>query len=53
MNSKGHLILSIIKSVVRIVSCVLTIVIKSITPMAIGFMIAEGLGICEEMVDKR
>lgn len=53
MNSKGHLIISILKSAFRILSCVLSIVFKDFVPMAIGFAVAEILGILEELVDER
>jgi len=53
MNSTGHLIISVVKSAIRMASCVITIESKSIIPMAVGFLIAEILGILEEVVDKR
>lgn len=53
MNSKGHLFISITKSGLRILSCILSIILKSFTPLAIGFGVAEILGVLEELVDKR
>lgn len=53
MNSKGHLFISITKLGLRIVSCILAIILKSFAPLAIGFGIAEILGVLEELVDKR
>lgn len=53
MNSKGHLIISITKSSLRIVSCIISIMIGSFEPLVIGFGGAELLGILEELVDKR
>ena len=53
MNSKGHLFISIAKSSLRILSCVLSIALKSFTPLAFGFGVAEILGVLEELVDKR
>lgn len=53
MNSKGHLFISLGKSVIRIVSGVVTICTNNVLPIAIGFTVAECLGIAEELVDKR
>lgn len=53
MNSKGHLIISLAKSAIRVVGGVVTLVTKSIMPMAIGVIIAEIGGVMEELVDKR
>lgn len=53
MNSKGHLFISVAKSAVRIISCIVSIATKGIIPMAVGFLGAEVLGIAEELVDKR
>lgn len=53
MNSKGHLIISFVKSGIRIISSISALIIDSITPLAIGIIIAEITGILEETVDKR
>lgn len=53
MNSLGHLLISIGKSIIRMGSCIWTIVSGTVLPIAIGFLIAEILGILEELVDKR
>jgi len=53
MNSIGHLLISILKSAIRIGACIWCIAAKDIMPMAIGFLAAELLGIMEELVDKR
>ena len=53
MNSKGHFTISLAKSIIRIVSCILSVRKSSIRPLAIGFLGAESLGILEEVVDKR
>lgn len=53
MNSKGHLIISAIKSSVRIISCVFSLVKRSLIILAGGFLLAELLGIVEELVDNR
>ena len=53
MNSKGHLFISLAKSIIRIGSCVITLCNHSVVPIAVGFLGAEVLGIAEELVDKR
>jgi len=53
MNSKGHLIISSIKSAVRILSCILSIRRNSVISLAAGLLVAECLGILEELVDNR
>ena len=53
MNSKGHLFISVSKSIVRIGSCVWSLISGKVTPLAVGFLGAEVLGILEELVDKR
>ena len=53
MNSLGHLLISIGKSIIRIGSCIWSICTGAVLPIAIGFLVAEVLGILEELVDKR
>jgi len=53
MNSLGHLLISISKSGIRIASCIVSLLHGSVWPIAIGFLVAEVLGIAEELVDKR
>lgn len=53
MNSKGHLIISLAKSVIRVVGGVVTLVTGSIVPLAVGIIVAEFGGVLEELVDKR
>ena len=53
MNSKGHLLISIAKSALRIGACCLSLSSGSPFPLAMGFLVAEVLGIAEELVDKR
>jgi len=53
MNSKGHLIISLAKSAIRVVGAIVTLVTKSVIPIAIGIMVAEVGGVLEELVDKR
>ena len=53
MNSKGHLFISIAKSVVRIGACGWALASGRVIPLAVGFLGAEVLGIAEELVDKR
>jgi len=53
MNSKGHLIISLAKSAIRVVGAIVTLVTKSVIPIAFGIMVAEVGGVLEELVDKR
>ena len=53
MNSFGHLAVSLVKSLLRIFSCVWCIYSGTVMPLAIGFLAAEVLGILEELLDKR
>ena len=53
MNSKGHLYISLGKSILRIVSAIATIATRDVLWLALGFGIAELLGVAEELVDKR
>lgn len=53
MNSIGHLVVSIAKSILRIGACGWSICRGEVLPLAIGLLAAEVLGIVEELVDKR
>ena len=53
MNSKGHLIISLTKSAIRVVGGVATLITGSIIPLAAGIIIAEIGDVVEELVDKR
>lgn len=53
MNSIGHLVISIAKSALRLGACVWCICSRSVVCLALGFLVAEILGILEELVDKR
>ena len=53
MNSRWHLYISLVKSTIRILSCIISILTKKFTFLAIGFGLAEGLGILEELKDER
>lgn len=53
MNSKGHLIISLAKSAVRVIGGITALTTKSIIPLAIGVIVAEVGGVMEELVDKR
>lgn len=53
MNSKGHLTISIIKFATRIVSCLLAVIFGNTNIALTGIVLAEVLGILEEIVDKR
>lgn len=53
MNSKFHFIVSFLKSAIRIVGCVMVIITKDIRVLAGALLLAEVLGIIEELGDKR
>ena len=63
MNSIGHLAVSVAKSVLRIGACVWCLCASgggaaaafssAVMPLAVGFLLAEMLGILEELVDDR
>ena len=53
MGSLGHFLISLGKSVLRIGSCIWVLISPSLMVLAIGFGVAEILGIVEELVDKR
>ena len=53
MNSKGHLLISLAKSVIRVIGGVITLTFGSVIPVAIGIIVAEIGGVLEELVDKR
>jgi len=53
MNSMGHLVLSAIKSAFRIVACIVCLWQKDVHYLAAGFLMAELLGVAEELVDNR
>lgn len=53
MNSLGHFLVSLGKSILRIGACVWTAITVDVVILAIGFVLAEVLGIVEELVDKR
>lgn len=48
-DPKLHLFISLIKSGIRIISCVLGLIYKNITFVCIGLILAESLGILEEL----
>lgn len=53
MNSLWHLIISLIKSAIRIISGILSVKLQSLEILAIGLILAEILGIIEELKDER
>jgi hypothetical protein len=59
MNDKGHFYISLAKSILRICGCCGAAVASFSNPagaiacLAVLFVLAEGLGIAEEIVDKR
>lgn len=48
MNSKGHFIISLSKSAIRIVGGCMALVVGNILPLALGIIIAEIGGILEK-----
>jgi hypothetical protein len=53
MNSKWHLFISFIKSLIRIVAIGVSLIYSQWSFLAIGLGVAEVLGILEEIGDKR
>lgn len=53
MKDKGHYYVSLIKSIVRIVSCICSYMAGDVFILALGFGGAEVLGIVEEVLDER
>lgn len=53
MNSKGHLFISLGKSSIRVIGGIVTLIKKSVVPLAIGIIVAEVGGVLEELVDER
>jgi hypothetical protein len=53
MKDKGHFYISLIKSAIRILGCIICITQGSVVILAVGLLLAEILGIVEEVVDKR
>ena len=53
MKDKGHFYISLTKSVIRIGGCLLTGFTNNIGYIVTFFIVAEFLGILEELVDSR
>lgn len=53
MNDKGHFLISMTKSGIRILGSMIAIKKRSIAVLASALLGAEILGIAEELVDKR
>lgn len=53
MNSQWHLYISFAKSIIRILSCVASLFTRDFGYLAAGFIVAEVLGILEELKDER
>lgn len=53
MNSKWRLYISSVKSAIRIMACMLSLVLQSVTVLATGMLVAEILGVLEEVGDMR
>lgn len=52
-KGRGHFWVSYIKSLIRLVSCVIAFCNLNVRVLAVGFLVAELLGILEEFVDDR
>lgn len=53
MKDKGHFWISATKSAIRMIGSFIALVYNSIEILAWSFLIAEILGVLEEIVDKR
>ena len=53
MNSKGHLLISLAKSAIRVIGGIVTLASGSVIPVSVGVVVAEIGGVLEELVDKR
>ena len=53
MGSKGHLTISVNKSLIRMACCISALMNDSLMILCAGLIIAEVLGVVEELVDKR
>jgi hypothetical protein len=53
MNSKGHLYVSLAKSLLRIAGVIICLITKQVIGLAVMLGLAEVLGIVEELVDGR
>ena len=53
MNSKGHLFISLAKSAIRVIGGIVSLITGTVTPIAIGIIVAEIGGVLEELVDER
>ena len=53
MGSKGHLTISATKPLIRMACCISALMNDSVEMLCIGLIVAEVLGVVEELVDKR
>lgn len=53
MNNKSHFICSLAKSAIRIAGCLLLLLKFDFLTFGLTFLVAEALGVVEEMVDNR
>ena len=53
MKDKGHFIISLVKSLLRLAGCTVCMFTTNLIHLAIAFGLAEILGILEEVADKR
>lgn len=51
MSKRGHLVISTIKSAVRITGCFIAAAMKSVVVLSLVLVFAELCGILEEVVD--
>jgi predicted signal transduction protein with EAL and GGDEF domain len=53
MGSRGHLVVSLVKSTLRMLAGVIALIFNDWTLFVIGLVFAEFLGILEEILDNR
>ncbi len=53
MKDKGHFLTSVVKSVIRIATCVCAFTANNLFILCSGLLLAEILGIIEELLDRR
>ena len=51
MNSKGHLMISLVKSAIRVIGGITSLITGLVIPLAVGIVVAEVGGVLEELVD--
>lgn len=53
MGDKGHFLISMAKSLIRLVGCLVTVITGNVITLAASLGLAELLGVAEEFADKR